>query len=114
MVTELLSTFDIKTIKKRTPYDVWESMGNPKYILAPMVLQSGLAFRMMCRKHGTKLCYSPMLTSKDVISDFAIDGDLHQHIHTCEGDRPLVVQLCASNANDLLNAAIIIQNNINC
>ena len=36
-------------------------MGSPKYFVAPMVNQSELAFRMMCRKYGAQVCYSPMI-----------------------------------------------------
>jgi len=38
-------------------------LGNPKYFLAPMVNQSELAFRMMGRKYGAEVCYSPMINA---------------------------------------------------
>lgn len=112
MIAELLAIFDKK--KKKTPNQIWKALGSPKYILAPMVLQSELPFRMMCRKYGTTLTYSPMLTAKDIITDFKTHGNLSKHIRTCKADRPLVVQLCSSTVDDLVNAAIIIQNNIEC
>lgn len=31
-----------------------------RYVLAPMVGGSELPFRMLCRKYGTQLCYTPM------------------------------------------------------
>lgn len=36
--------------KKLTGPELWKKMGNPRYVVAPMVDQSELAFRMLCRK----------------------------------------------------------------
>lgn len=79
---------------QRNKIDPWEFFNNvlkkPKYILAPMVDQSELAFRMMVRKYGTHVCYTPMLHS----TNFAKDKTYRKHFFsTCEGDRPLIVQV---------------------
>jgi tRNA-dihydrouridine synthase 1 len=37
---------------------------NYRYILAPMVGASELPFRFLCRKYGTQLCYTPMMSSQ--------------------------------------------------
>jgi tRNA-dihydrouridine synthase 1 len=65
-----------------------------KYILAPMVGASELAFRILCRKYGTQLAYTPMMSSEK----FATDEDYRKsEFQTVPEDRPLV---CHFEAND--------------
>lgn len=40
----------------------------PLLVCAPMVEQSELPFRMLTRKYGCNLCYTPMLHSKMMIT----------------------------------------------
>lgn len=39
----------------------FESLGSPKYGVAPMVDGSELPFRMLCRKYGATMAWTPML-----------------------------------------------------
>lgn len=52
--------------------------------------QSELAFRMLCRRHGAELCYTPMFHSRLFAESPAYREKMfEQHVH----DRPLVVQV---------------------
>lgn len=52
--------------------------------------QSELAFRMLCRKHGAELCYTPMFHSRLFAESASYREKMfEQHIH----DRPLIVQV---------------------
>ncbi|KAI9818605.1 MAG: hypothetical protein M1832_004378 [Thelocarpon impressellum] len=117
----------------------YESLGSPKMILAPMVDQSEFAWRLLTRSFIARdrqrelLAYTPMLHSRLFVetskfrshnfqptrsalpsppdeyqqsqgppADLYLDGNpLH--------DRPLVVQFCANNPDELLEAARYVQ-----
>ena len=70
-----------------------------KLILAPMVGGSELAYRMLCRKYGADLCYTPMMYA----NKFAEDKEYRaKEFHTHKLDRPLAVHFCGNDPKVLL------------
>ena len=92
-------------------FEFFESIGSPKYVCAPMVDQSELAFRLLCRKYGTELCYTPMLHSRLMVEDKKYKS---KHFSTCPEDygrdNPLFVQLCGNDPEIVLGAAQLVEN----
>jgi tRNA-dihydrouridine synthase 1 len=86
--------------------DLYKKIGEPKFICAPMVDQSELAFRMLSRKYGTNLCYTPMLHSRVTVQD---KNYLNENFTTCAEDRPLFVQFCGNDPDTLLEAAKMVE-----
>ena len=87
-------------------YSFYKGIGEPKFICAPMVEQSELAFRMLCRKYGTQHCYTPMLHSRLTVED---KNYLKENFSTCPEDRPLTVQFCGNDPEILLKAAKMVE-----
>ena len=89
-------------LQKKTPQKAssspawrwWQRLGSPRFILSPMVGQSELAYRMICRKFGVELCYTPMF----IAESFVRDAEYRKRIwSTCKEDRPLFVQFCGDD-----------------
>lgn len=77
-----------------------------RYILAPMVGASELAFRLLCRKYGATLAYTPMICSKRFARDEAYRKAEFQ---TIPEDRPLVVHFSANDPEDFASSAALVQ-----
>lgn len=87
---------------KPDPFAFWEQIGAPKYAVAPMVDQSELPFRMLCRKYGATLAYTPMFHAKS-FAESALYR--REQFSTCPEDRPLFVQFCGHDGDTVLAAA---------
>jgi tRNA-dihydrouridine synthase 1 len=90
----------------------------PLHALAPMVDQSDLPFRLLCRQFGCKLCFTPMIHAKLYTTDenyrkkFTLKD-------TPDADRPLIAQICGGDAETVLKACLLLQDycdgiDINC
>lgn len=98
------------TITKYNGRELYESIGRPKTIVAPMVDQSELAWRILSRRYGAELCYTPMYHARLFATDekyrkrmwSSLDGDE-------KVDRPLIVQFCANDPEYLLKAAQLVE-----
>jgi len=88
------------------PVTFFREIGSPRFVVAPMVDQSELAFRMLCRKYGAQLCYTPMFHSRL----FAENEKYRiEQFQTCPEDRPLFVQFCGNHPETILRAAKFVE-----
>ena len=73
--------------QKKSGFDFYRSIGSPVKLVAPMVDASELAWRMLGRRHGADLCYTPMLHSGVFVRDkkYRVEA-----LQTCPQDRPLI------------------------
>uniref|UniRef100_A0A915B5K0 tRNA-dihydrouridine(16/17) synthase [NAD(P)(+)] n=1 Tax=Parascaris univalens TaxID=6257 RepID=A0A915B5K0_PARUN len=83
-----------------------QKLQNVRCVVAPMVDQSELAFRMMMRQHGADLCFSPMIHAQLFVKDLTYRRSA---LSSCPSDRPLVVQFCANEPHMLLTACLLVE-----
>lgn len=90
----------------RSGRSLFESLGSPTKVLAPMVDGSELAWRIMSRRYGAELCYSPMIHSRLFSQDRKFRNQFVGEMDGQVGlDRPLIIQFCANDPDVLLDAA---------
>ena len=84
-----------------------QNVSKPPVIMAPMVNQSELAFRLLCRKiSGNRVCYSPMINSRQFVNSKKYREEVFQ---TNEMDRPLITQFCGNDPEILTQAGKFVQ-----
>nr|XP_042704553.1 tRNA-dihydrouridine(20a/20b) synthase [NAD(P)+]-like isoform X2 [Chrysemys picta bellii] len=101
MISDAIETTQCQ---RKDPVDLFHS-GHFVKICAPMVRYSKLAFRTLVRKYNCDLCYTPMIIAADFVRSVkARDSEFT----TSKGDRPLIVQFAANEAQVLSDAARIV------
>ncbi|KAF8002844.1 hypothetical protein HF325_002089 [Metschnikowia pulcherrima] len=98
------------TASKLSGRDLYNTLGRPRTVVAPMVDQLELAWRILSRRYGAELCYTPMFHARL----FATDENYRKKMWSewdgdAERDRPLVVQFCANDPDYLLLAAKFVE-----
>lgn len=97
----------VRSARVKAAWELFDRMGGaPCFGVAPMVDASELPFRMLCRKYGATMAWTPMLHSRM----FAEQKKYRKkNLTTCAEDRPLAIQFCANDPDILLQAALLVQ-----
>jgi tRNA-dihydrouridine synthase 1 len=82
----------------------WNDLPAPEQVDA-----SELPFRMLVRRYGAQLCYTPMLHAGQLIKS---PSYLDTFFTTCAGDRPLIAQFCGNDPATVLQAAQLVQDRV--
>jgi tRNA-dihydrouridine synthase 1 len=76
------------------------------YILAPMVGASELAFRLLCRKYGAQLCYTPMMSSAQFADSDTYRAEYFGSSHQVHiADHPAYAHVYANTVSEFVSAA---------
>jgi tRNA-dihydrouridine synthase len=102
---------------------ILKKLGNPRYLSAPMVDQSDLAFRLLVKKNGVDLAYTQMLHARNFCRDNTYQRDcVDWKNYSCQPfgeyvekepaaitDRNLIVQLAGDDPDILERAGKLVQ-----
>ena len=99
-------------------WEFWKKVGENPLCLAPMAEINDLPFRLLCRRHGIKVCYTGMLNSFQYIQSPEYKSRMFT---TCPEDHPLIAQISGKTfdmiidtAKDLALSADAIDINLGC
>eukprot|EP00158_Paraphelidium_tribonemae_P002972 Partr_v1_DN25809_c0_g1_i2_m2509 putative Catalyzes the synthesis of dihydrouridine, a modified base found in the D-loop of most tRNAs (By similarity) len=88
-----------------------ETLRGSRLIVAPMVDQSELQWRLLSRNYGAELCYTPMIHSRIFMENFndrkrTVLGKCRSFMLQSPADRPLIAQFCGNDPQVLLKAVL--------
>jgi len=88
-----LTHLDWRLVRRDTK-SFLDTMRSGAKIVAPMVGGSELAFRLLCRRHGANVAYTPMLEAAKFLDDAEFKTQFFQ---THAEDKPLVAHFCGND-----------------
>ncbi|EQC41855.1 hypothetical protein SDRG_00711 [Saprolegnia diclina VS20] len=106
LVSKMSSSTSVRDRAAARGWKLYNDLQQPKTILAPMVDQSELAYRMLVRKYGVDVCYTPMIHARMFRDDATYRATAWQVV---QEDRPLFVQFCGNDPATVLEAAKHVQ-----
>ena len=80
----------------------------PAIVVAPMVDQSDLPFRLLCRDYGVNLCFTPMVHAKLFMNNMEYRRKFTLKDSPAR-DRPLIAQICGSDIDLVVGCAKILE-----
>jgi Dihydrouridine synthase (Dus) len=74
--------------------EFYKRIGEPKRVVAPMVELGDLAWRILARRYGAELSYTPMIHARLYSRPQTGEAFRQKHFSTRPEDRPLIAQVC--------------------
>mmetsp|Transcript_29497 Transcript_29497/g.57838 ORF Transcript_29497/g.57838 Transcript_29497/m.57838 type:complete len:474 (-) Transcript_29497:113-1534(-) len=98
-----------ETAVSRREVSLFEQLGRPRFVLAPMVDQSFLPFRLLARRYGAQLCYTPMINAGQLVRSALYRREVLADLAGGAADRPLVAQIAGHEPAVLVQAARLLE-----
>lgn len=80
-----------ETAKASGNQNDWINSSKPIRAMAPMTEMGDLPFRLLCRRYGADVCYTPMMYAKHFSEH---ERYRRENFETCSEDHPLIAQFC--------------------